>query len=366
MSDFRHPVLKELTEQLAGTDKRKSLVPVGKRRAQFERAGQLLGRDRPGEELSVPVRLLPSHRVPLGRLPGTVDSWGGPAARPEAADRAAGPVAAALADRAGGRTAVDARPGEPAVEGVGQDGPPVEDQLRSGRPASAGERPAARRLPGGGGGPVCGHPPRPGRTRRPVLAPEYGGEGRGIDPRPAPRPWPADRSPPSAAGSGKCSAGRPRRSATRSRTSTASTRRRRCSRTAPARWTARPSRSSITLTGGGLPWTPSPNASAHPDIDVPGHQRSPGPAACWSSPWITSTTPPSTTRRRRPRSSAPMPGPTEFEEQRARHARPQGRAAGAGAALRGAAAEQGAGTAPVPQDELPQAQGCAKLRRPVP
>jgi RNA polymerase sigma factor (sigma-70 family) len=42
MSEFRHPALKELTEQLAGTDKRKSLVPVGQRRAQFERAGQLL------------------------------------------------------------------------------------------------------------------------------------------------------------------------------------------------------------------------------------------------------------------------------------------------------------------------------------
>ena len=42
MSEFRQPALKELSEQLAGTDKRKSLVPVGKRRAQFERAGQLL------------------------------------------------------------------------------------------------------------------------------------------------------------------------------------------------------------------------------------------------------------------------------------------------------------------------------------
>jgi RNA polymerase primary sigma factor len=43
MSDFRQPALKELTEQLAGTDKRKALVPVAQRRAQFERAGQLLG-----------------------------------------------------------------------------------------------------------------------------------------------------------------------------------------------------------------------------------------------------------------------------------------------------------------------------------
>jgi RNA polymerase sigma factor (sigma-70 family) len=42
MSEFRQPALKELTEQLAGTDKRRSLVPVAKRRAQFERAGQLL------------------------------------------------------------------------------------------------------------------------------------------------------------------------------------------------------------------------------------------------------------------------------------------------------------------------------------
>src|SRR5437763_10477099 len=42
MSEFRHPALKELTEPLAGTDKRKSLVPVAKRRTQFERAGQLL------------------------------------------------------------------------------------------------------------------------------------------------------------------------------------------------------------------------------------------------------------------------------------------------------------------------------------
>jgi RNA polymerase sigma factor (sigma-70 family) len=43
MSEFRQPALKELTEQLAGTDKRKSLVPVAKRRAQFERTGKLLG-----------------------------------------------------------------------------------------------------------------------------------------------------------------------------------------------------------------------------------------------------------------------------------------------------------------------------------
>jgi RNA polymerase primary sigma factor len=43
MSESRQPALKELTEQLAGTDKRKSLVPVAQRRAQFERAGQLLG-----------------------------------------------------------------------------------------------------------------------------------------------------------------------------------------------------------------------------------------------------------------------------------------------------------------------------------
>jgi len=43
MSEFRHPVMKELTEQLAGTEKRKSLVPVAKRRSQFERAGKLLG-----------------------------------------------------------------------------------------------------------------------------------------------------------------------------------------------------------------------------------------------------------------------------------------------------------------------------------
>jgi len=43
MSEIRQPALKELTEQLAGTDKRKSLVPVAQRRAQFERAGQLLG-----------------------------------------------------------------------------------------------------------------------------------------------------------------------------------------------------------------------------------------------------------------------------------------------------------------------------------
>jgi RNA polymerase sigma factor (sigma-70 family) len=42
MSEFRQPALKELTEQLAGTDKRKSLVPVTKRRAQFERTGKLL------------------------------------------------------------------------------------------------------------------------------------------------------------------------------------------------------------------------------------------------------------------------------------------------------------------------------------
>ena len=42
MSEFRQPALKELTEQLAGTDKRKSLVPVAKRRAQFERTGKLL------------------------------------------------------------------------------------------------------------------------------------------------------------------------------------------------------------------------------------------------------------------------------------------------------------------------------------
>lgn len=43
MNEIRQPVLKELIEQLAGTDKRKSLVPVAKRRAQFERATQLFG-----------------------------------------------------------------------------------------------------------------------------------------------------------------------------------------------------------------------------------------------------------------------------------------------------------------------------------
>jgi RNA polymerase primary sigma factor len=54
MSDFRHKPLKELTEQLAGTDKRKSLVPVGKRRAQFERAGQLLGEIDAGKNYPYP------------------------------------------------------------------------------------------------------------------------------------------------------------------------------------------------------------------------------------------------------------------------------------------------------------------------
>ena len=54
MSEFRHPELKELTEQLAGTDKRKSLVPVGKRRAQFERAGQLLGEIDPAKNYPYP------------------------------------------------------------------------------------------------------------------------------------------------------------------------------------------------------------------------------------------------------------------------------------------------------------------------
>jgi RNA polymerase sigma factor (sigma-70 family) len=54
MSEFRHPELKELTEQLAGTDKRKSLVPVGKRRAQFERAGQLLSEIDPGKNYPYP------------------------------------------------------------------------------------------------------------------------------------------------------------------------------------------------------------------------------------------------------------------------------------------------------------------------
>jgi RNA polymerase primary sigma factor len=54
MSEFRQPALKELTEQLAGTDKRKSLVPVGKRRAQFERAGQLLGEVDPAKNYPYP------------------------------------------------------------------------------------------------------------------------------------------------------------------------------------------------------------------------------------------------------------------------------------------------------------------------
>ncbi len=43
MSEFRHPELEQLTDQLAGTKKRKTVVPVAKRREQFERAGQLLG-----------------------------------------------------------------------------------------------------------------------------------------------------------------------------------------------------------------------------------------------------------------------------------------------------------------------------------
>ncbi len=54
MSEFRHPQLKELTEQLAGTDKRRSLVPVGKRRAQFEQAGQLLGEIDPAKSYPYP------------------------------------------------------------------------------------------------------------------------------------------------------------------------------------------------------------------------------------------------------------------------------------------------------------------------
>jgi RNA polymerase primary sigma factor len=54
MSEFRQPAVKELTEQLAGTDKRKSLVPVGKRRAQFERAGQLLAEIDPAKNYPYP------------------------------------------------------------------------------------------------------------------------------------------------------------------------------------------------------------------------------------------------------------------------------------------------------------------------
>src|SRR5438270_11037517 len=54
MSEFRQPALKELTEQLAGTDKRKSLVPVAKRRAQFDRAGQLLGEIDPAKNYPYP------------------------------------------------------------------------------------------------------------------------------------------------------------------------------------------------------------------------------------------------------------------------------------------------------------------------
>src|SRR3954462_10458069 len=54
MSEFRHPALKELTEQLAGTDKRKSLVPVAKRRTQFERAGQLFGEVDAGKNYPYP------------------------------------------------------------------------------------------------------------------------------------------------------------------------------------------------------------------------------------------------------------------------------------------------------------------------
>src|SRR5260221_9528519 len=54
MSEFRHLELRELTEQIAGTDKRKSLVPVGKRRAQFERAGQLLGEIDPAKNYPYP------------------------------------------------------------------------------------------------------------------------------------------------------------------------------------------------------------------------------------------------------------------------------------------------------------------------
>src|SRR5207248_4424249 len=44
--------------------------------------GEAVGRDRPGQELPVPVRLLPRHRLPLGRPPGPADSRRRPAARP--------------------------------------------------------------------------------------------------------------------------------------------------------------------------------------------------------------------------------------------------------------------------------------------
>jgi len=54
MSEFRHPELRELTEQLAGTDKRKSLVPAGKRRVQFDRAGKLLGEIDPAKSYPYP------------------------------------------------------------------------------------------------------------------------------------------------------------------------------------------------------------------------------------------------------------------------------------------------------------------------
>jgi RNA polymerase sigma factor (sigma-70 family) len=43
MSAFRHPALKQLTDQLAGTDKRKAVTPAAKRWEQVARAEQLLG-----------------------------------------------------------------------------------------------------------------------------------------------------------------------------------------------------------------------------------------------------------------------------------------------------------------------------------
>src|SRR5262245_45970039 len=54
MSDFRHPELEQLTDQLAGTKKRKTVVPVAKRREQLERAGQLLGEIDPAKNYPDP------------------------------------------------------------------------------------------------------------------------------------------------------------------------------------------------------------------------------------------------------------------------------------------------------------------------
>ena len=72
MSAYRHPALKQLADQQV------RFVPPPRRLEQLKQAETAAGGDRGHEGVSVPVRLLPHHRLSPRRLPGPVDQWSGP------------------------------------------------------------------------------------------------------------------------------------------------------------------------------------------------------------------------------------------------------------------------------------------------